>query len=105
GPYKELGNYSNQFIGTTNKADSSIISDSRYNYKTYRNAVNMNLQHFMEGHRREININLDYLQYANHPHQHLESNLYRPDDPLPKQYGLITESLYTALIYSTNVNY
>ncbi|HEY8894898.1 MAG TPA: outer membrane beta-barrel family protein, partial [Niastella sp.] len=105
GPYRESGNYSNQFTGNTNKPDSSIISNSRYSYKTNRNAVNMNLQHFMDNHRREININLDYLQYANHPNQRLASNLYWPNDSLVKQYALITESPYTALIYSANANY
>ena len=105
GHYKERGNYSNQFINNSNKLDSFIVSDSRFTTKAFRNAVNMNLQHFFEEHRRELNINLDYLQYATHANQRLESNVYQPVDSLANQYALITESPYTALIYSAKANY
>lgn len=103
--YRERGKYSNQFIGNSNKQDSSIESDSRYSNRSFRNALNMNIQHFVDGRRREININLDYLQYATHANQRLESNVYQPVDSLVNQYALITESPYTAHIYSAKANY
>jgi hypothetical protein len=103
--YRETGKYSNRFIGHTNNPDSFIVSDSRFTNQYNRNAVNLNLQHFFEGHRREININLDYLSYTTNPNQHLASNLFLPDDSLAKQYGLITESPYTAGIYSAKACY
>jgi iron complex outermembrane recepter protein len=104
-PYRERGKYSNQFIGHSNKQDSSIESNSRFTLKSFRNALNMNLQHFFAGHRREINVNLDYLQYATRANQLLESTIYQPGDSLAKQNALITESPFTALIYSAKVNY
>jgi hypothetical protein len=104
-PYHETGVYSNQFIGHSNKPDSFIVSDSRFNNTYNRNAVNLNVQHFFAPHRRELNINLDYLRYTTSPHQHLESNLYWLPDSLVKQYALITESPYTASIYSAKASY
>jgi hypothetical protein len=104
-PYRERGKYSNRFIGSSNKQDSSIESNSRFTSKAFRNVLNMNLQHLFEERRREININLDYLQYANNANQRLESNVYHPVDSLVNQYALITENPYTALIYSAKANY
>jgi iron complex outermembrane recepter protein len=104
-PYKEKGKYTNQFFGNSDKSDSFIISNSRYNTNAQRNAVNMNIQHFFTGRRREINGNLDYLQYGVRAHQHLESDVHHPNDLLSTQYGLATESPYTAHIYSAKLHY
>jgi iron complex outermembrane recepter protein len=103
--YREKGRYSNRFIGSSNKQDSFIISDSRMGRRSSRNAVNMNIQHFLMGSRREININLDYLHYETRLNQQLESILYKPVDSLVKQYALITESPFTAAIYGAKINY
>lgn len=103
--YSERGNYSNQFLSSAAKPDSFIVSNSRFSNKVYRNSVNLNLQHFMEARRREINFNLDYLQYGTNGRQRLESDLYKADDSLSNQYALITASPYKARIYSANINY
>jgi iron complex outermembrane recepter protein len=104
-PYKETGKYGSRFIGHTGKEDSSLLSNSHYDHKPIRNTVNMNVQHFFSGSRREMNINLDYLGYENRSNQRLGSNLYWPDDSLVKQYALITEYPYAAKIYSAKANY
>ncbi|AEV97782.1 TonB-dependent receptor plug [Niastella koreensis GR20-10] len=104
-PYYETGNYNNQFNGNSDKSDSFVNSISHYNTNTHRNSLNLNLQHFLPGHRGEINVNLDYLQYANQANQHLESDVHHPDDTLATQTALITGSPYTARIYGAKVNY
>ena len=104
-PYREKGNYNNYFNGNSAKADSFVFSNSRFNSNTHRDAVNVNLQHFLTGRRREINVNLDYLQYANQANQYLESEVHHPDDPQTTQLVLTTESPYTAAIYSAKLNY
>ncbi|MFL5748429.1 MAG: outer membrane beta-barrel protein [Niastella sp.] len=104
-PYWETGSYNNYFNGNSVKSDSFVISNSRFTTNTHRDALNVNLQRFLTGRRREINVNLDYLQYSLRANQHLESEAHHPDDPQTTQYGLITESPYTARIYSTKVNY
>jgi hypothetical protein len=104
-PYREKGKYNNQFNGNAAKPDSLIFSNSRFTTNTNRNALNLNVQHFLTGHRRKINVNLNYLQYATRAHQHLESEVHYPDDPQTTQYALITESPYTARIYSATINY
>ena len=104
-PYREKGKYNNQFNGNEDKPDSLVFSNSRFITTTNRNALNLNIQHFLTEHRREINLNLDYLQYSLHANQHLESEVQHPDDPQTTQYGLITESPYSARIYSAKLNY
>ena len=104
-PYREKGSYNNQFYGNSDKSDSFVISTSRFTTNTHRNALNLNLQHFLSAHRREINGNLDYLQYSNQANQHLESDVHHPTDTGATQSALITESPYTARIYSAKVNY
>jgi hypothetical protein len=104
-PYREKGKYTNQFYGNSDKSDSFIISNSRFSSNTNRNALNLNIQHFLTGRRREINVNFDYLQYSLRNNQHLESEVHYPNDPQTTQYGLITASPYTALIYSAKLNY
>ena len=104
-PYREKGKYTNQFYGNSDKSDSFITSNSRYTTNGSRNAINLNIQHFLTGRRREINLNLDFLQNTHHANQHLESEVHHPNDPQATQYGLITASPYTALIYSAKLNY
>lgn len=104
-PYKETGSYNNQFYGNSDKSDSFVISNSRYHTNTHRNSMNLNLQQFLSAHRREINVNIDYLQYSNQANQHLESEVHHPDNTVATPAALITESPYTARIYSAKVNY
>ncbi|OQP45130.1 hypothetical protein A4H97_32850 [Niastella yeongjuensis] len=104
-PYRETGKYNNQFNGNSDKSDSSVFSNSRFTTNTNRNALNLNLQHFLTGRRREININLDYLQYSQHANQHLESEVHHLNDTLTTISALITESPFTATIYSAKANY
>ncbi len=104
-PYREKGVYLNQFNGNSDKSDSSVTTNSRYTTNTQRNALNLNLQHFLTGRRREINLNLDYLHYGLRANQHLESEVHHPNDPQTTKNPLITESPYTAAIYSAKLNY
>jgi hypothetical protein len=104
-PYREKGNYNNYFNGNSAKSDSFVFSNSRFTTNTHRDALNVNLQHFLTGRRREINGNFDYLKYTNQANQQLESEVHHPDDPQTTQAVLTTASPYTAAIYSAKLNY
>jgi len=104
-PYHETGSYENRFLNPAAKQDSLITSNSYYRTLSTRNAINYNFHHAFDGGRREINVYLDYLSFAPHSHQTLQSNLYYPADTLVKQYTLLTDNNFRAGIYSAKADY
>jgi iron complex outermembrane recepter protein len=102
-PYKEMGRYSNHFFNASGKPDSFTLSGSRYTQDATRNAVNVNVRHMFAG--KELNVNFDYLKFANRPRQTLESNFFLPADSLVKQSTLISHIPFAALIYSARADY
>ena len=103
--YWEKGIYSNRFIDPSGKSDSSMVSNSHYQHKPYRNSVNAYARHLFDGMRKEINVNLDYLHYTTSSDQTLESNVFIPSGSQTKQYTLLTESPFNAIIYSAKADY
>jgi len=104
-PYREKGNYTNRFIDPSDQQDSSLISNSYYRHRPLRNSIDLYLHHFFSGTRKEININLDYLNYSTRSNQTLESNLYYPVDSFMNQSIMITENHFQADIYSAKADY
>jgi hypothetical protein len=104
-PYREKGNYINRFIDPSNKEDSSLISNSWFKNKPYRNSVNVNLRHLFDGLRKEINVNLDYLNFSTRSNQTLEGDLYHPVDSFVNQSVMFTENSFHADIYSAKADF
>jgi len=104
-PYHEKGNYINNFTSYSDKPDSFIISDSRFNRVSSRKGANLNIQHFFTRSNKELNIYLDYLYYSTSGDQYLKSNFYLPPDSLLKQYLLISKNPFKADIYGAKASY
>jgi len=104
-PYREKGNYKNRFIDPSNKEDSSLASNSNFKNRPVRNSVNLNLHHFFGGSRKEISVNLDYLNYSTRSNQTLESSVYYPVDSFVNQSTMFTQNHFQADIYSAKADY
>jgi hypothetical protein len=103
--YHETGHYENRFLDPGSKQDSMLVSNSRYSNRSMRHAVNYNLRHIFGAGQRELNINLDYLQFKPVANQTLASSMYNEAGSLASEYSLLTNNRFRAAIYSARADY